>query len=439
MKKLISINDLDVGMFVDAEVVAERNNDDEQKFLVPQNAVCTGSSAKRARLTGQMGEKIKAAGGLLIKSDAIINSLTQIGYKSITIDTDKGGDVPETVKPLTDPSRKPPPEGRLCHYDEEIERAKEIRDETTDTLKNALDDVATGKDLDKGKIDEAGEVISESIVRNVDAMVSLTRIKQHDPYTAMHCMNVCTLVVAMAMADGIDPSLLPLITTATLLHDVGKTRVPLEVLNKPGRFEPEELAEMRRHATYSGDIMQEMGGFTEEAIAIATQHHEMMDGSGYPLSLKGDDIHPYARLTAVADIYDALTAKRVYKPAMPMYQALLRIHQNKGTEFEERAVDLFVRALGLYPVGSLVELNNKEQAVVFEPNPADSRKPTLGILTMANQKPRAAPFIVNLARRSEAEGREIVKVLDPDQVGLDIEKIMEDVASRGERTERMRR
>ena len=439
MKKLISINDLSAGMFVDAEVVAESHNGDEQQFLVPQNAVCTGSSAKRARLTGQMGAKIKAAGGLLINSDAIINSLKQIGYKSITIDTDKGGDVPETVKPLTDPSRKPPPEGRLCHYDEEIERAKEIRDETTDTLKNALDDVATGKDLDKGKIDEAGEVISESIVRNVDAMVSLTRIKQHDPYTAMHCMNVCTLVVAMAMADGIDPSLLPLITTATLLHDVGKTRVPLEVLNKPGRFEPEELAEMRRHATYSGDIMQEMGGFTEEAIAIATQHHEMMDGSGYPLSLKGDDIHPYARLTAVADVYDALTAKRVYKPAMPMYQALLRIHQNKGTEFEERAVDLFVRALGLYPVGSLVELNNKEQAVVFEPNPADSRKPTLGILTMANQKPRAAPFIVNLSRRSEAEGREIVKVLDPDQIGLDIEKIMEDVASRGERTERMRR
>ena len=181
MKKLISINDLSAGMFVDAEVVAERSNGDEQQFLVPQNAVCTGSSAKRARLTGQMGAKIKAAGGLLVKSDAIINSLKQIGYKSITIDTDKGGDLPETVKPLTDPSRKPPPEGRLCHYDEEIERAKEIRDETTDTLKNALDDVATGKDLDKGKIDEAGEVISESIVRNVDAMVSLTRIKQHDP------------------------------------------------------------------------------------------------------------------------------------------------------------------------------------------------------------------------------------------------------------------
>ena len=252
-------------------------------------------------------------------------------------------------------------------------------------------------------------------------------------------MNVCTLVVAMAMADGVDASILPLITTATLLHDVGKTRVPLEVLNKPGRFEPEELAEMRRHATYSGDIMKEMGGFTEEAIAIATQHHEMMDGTGYPLAIKGDDIHRYSRMTAVADVYDALTAKRVYKPAMPMYKALLRIHKNKGTEFEERAVDLFVRALGLYPVGSLVELNNKEQAVVYEPNPTDSRKPTLGLLTMANQKSRAAPYVVNLAMRSEAEGREIVKVLDPEKVGVDIENIMEDVAERGERTERMRR
>jgi len=182
------------------------------------------------------------------------------------------------------------------------------------------------------KVNEASEVITESILRNVDAMVSLTRIKQHDPYTAMHCMNVCTLVVAVAKAEGIDAATLPMITTATLLHDVGKTRVPLEVLNKPGRFEPEELEVMRQHATFSGDIMREEGGFPEEAIAIATQHHEMMDGSGYPGALKGDEIHPYARMTAVADVYDALTAKRVYKPAMPMHQALMRIHKNKGTE-----------------------------------------------------------------------------------------------------------
>ncbi|MBT4502863.1 MAG: HD-GYP domain-containing protein, partial [Gemmatimonadetes bacterium] len=411
MKKLISMDHLNVGMFLEAEAVSETKDGQEQNFLSAKNAVSTGASSKRARLTGRMHEKIDQDGGLLITSENQVKSLRQTGLSMVTIDTDKGNDLPEDVKPLTDPSRKPPPEGRLVHYDEEIEKAKEIRSETTDTLKTSLEDVASGKEMDVEKIQGAGTVISESILRNVDAMVSLTRLKKHDPYTAMHSMNVCTLVTAMAMQDGGASGDLPMITTAALLHDVGKTRVPLEILNKPGRFEPHELQEMRKHATYSGDIMEETGGFSPEAIAIATQHHEMIDGSGYPLGLKENEVHRFARLTAVADVYDALTAKRVYKPAMPMYQALLRIHKNKGTEFEEHAVDLFVKTLGLYPVGSLVELNNKERGVVYEPNPSDSRKPTVGLFTTSNQKPRGAPFIVNMAIRSEAEGREIVKVL----------------------------
>jgi HD-GYP domain-containing protein (c-di-GMP phosphodiesterase class II) len=439
MKKLISVKDLTVGMFLDADVVTEFRDGEEQKFLEARNAVCTGPRNKRARLTGKMHERIANDGGLLLSSESHVASLRETGLSMVTVDTSKGCDLPEGVKPLTDPNRKPPPEGRLVHYDEEVERAAEARTATTDTLKEALQDVATGKGVDVGRIQDASVVISESILRNVDAMVSLTRLKKHDPYTAMHSMNVCTLVVAMAMADGVDPSILPMITTAALLHDVGKTRVPLEILNKPGRFEPHELQEMRKHAVYSGDILMESGGFTEEAIAIATQHHEMMNGSGYPNGLKGDQIHSYARFTAVSDVYDALTAKRVYKPAMPMHQALLRIHKNRGTEFDDRAVELFIKALGIYPVGSLVEMNTKEQAVVYQPNPENSRKPVVGLLTMPTQKPRAAPMIVDLSKRSEAEDREIVKVLDPDQIGLDIEATMEEISKHGERTERRRR
>ena len=439
MKKLISIKDLQVGMFLNAESETEEKDGKQVQYLSVTNATGVGSTGKRARLTGRMHEKITQDGGLLIGSDNIIASLRSTGMSMVTIDTDKGEDLPDNIKPLTDPNRKPPPEGRLVHYDEEIEQAKGVRDETTDTIKTALQDVAEGKEMDVDKVQEAGGVISESILRNVDAMVSLTRIKKHDPYTAMHCMNVCTLVTAMAMHDGTEPGILPMITTAALLHDVGKTRVPLEILNKPGRFEPDELLEMRKHAIYSGDIMREDGSFSEGQIAIAEQHHEMMDGSGYPQSLAGDAIHYYARLTAVADVYDALTAKRVYKPAMPMYQALLRIHNNKGTEFDEAAVDLFVKTLGLYPVGSLVEINTGEQAIVCEPNPVDSRKPVVALLTQPNKKPRAAPFIISLAVRSQADGREITKVMDPDKIGIDVEEIMADVEKRGERTDRKSR
>ena len=436
MKKLISIKDLRVGMFIDAEAVTDERDGEEFKYLSAVNSTGTGSTGKRARLTGRMHEKIESDGGLLIASDNMIASLVSTGLSMVTIDTEKGDDLPENAKPLTDPNRKPPPEGRLVHYDEEIEKAKEVRDETTDTLKTALSDVAEGKEMDVERVQEAGGIISDSILRNVDAMVSLTRIKKHDPYTAMHCMNVCTLVTAMAMHNGTEPAMLPMITTAALLHDVGKTRVPLEILNKPGRFESHELQEMRKHATYSGDIMREDGSFSEEQIAIAEQHHEMLDGSGYPQGLSGDAIHYFARLTAVADVYDALTAKRVYKPAMPMYQALLRIHKNKGAEFDEDVVDLFVKTLGLYPVGSLVEINTGEQAVVFEPNPTDSRRPVVALLTQPNKKPRSAPYIMSLAVRSQADGREITKVMDPEKIGIDVEKIMQDVEQRGERTDR---
>jgi len=436
MKKLISINDLKVGMFLEAEAVTEQKDGEEFNYLSALNATGIGGTGKRARLTGRMHEKVANNGGVYITSENLIESLCSTGLSLVTIDTEKGLDLPEDVKPLTDPNRKPPPEGRLVHFDEEIEQAREVRDSTTDTLKTALEDVAEGKEMDVQKVQEAGTVISESILRNVDAMVSLTRIKQFDPYTAMHSMNVCTLVTAMAMHDGTDPGQLPMITTAALLHDVGKTRVPLEILNKPGRFEPHELQEMRKHASHSGDIMREDGSFSVEQISIAEQHHEMLDGSGYPAALRGDEIHYYARLTAVADVYDALTAKRVYKSAMPMYQALMKIHKGKGTEFDERGVDLFIKTLGLYPVGSLVEINTGEQAIVCEPNPNDSRKPVVALLTQPNKKPRVAPYVISLAVRSQADGREIVKVLDPDKIGADVEKLMADVDQRGERTDR---
>ena len=181
MKKLISIKDLQFGMFLDAEAVTEEKDGEEVRYLSATNATGVGGAGKRARLTGRMNEKITQDGGLLIGSDIIIASLRSTGLSMVTIDTDKGEDMPDNVKPLTDPSRKPPPEGRLVHYDEEIEQAKEVRTETTNTIKTALQDVAEGKEMDVEKVQEAGGVILESILRNVDAMVSLTLSKNTTP------------------------------------------------------------------------------------------------------------------------------------------------------------------------------------------------------------------------------------------------------------------
>ena len=184
-------------MFLEAEVATKTQNGEEQRFLQVRNALSPLFSTRKARLTGRMNELIAQQGGFLIRSLKHISSLQATGVKMVSIDTDKGRDLSDHVRPLTDPNRKPPPEGRLVHFDEEIEKAKQARTQSIETIRETLTDVASGKGVDIAKIQSASKVITESILRNMNAMVSLTRIKKHDPYTAVHCINVCTLVVAM--------------------------------------------------------------------------------------------------------------------------------------------------------------------------------------------------------------------------------------------------
>lgn len=431
MRKLIAIEHLEVGMFVDAEVVNEEKDGDMHHFLQVRDGLINKSSRKRARLKGGLPHQVTDQGGVAIASEETVEALRATGLSAVTIDTQKGKDLPLNIVPLTDPKRESPPGGRIVHFDEEVDRAKEIRGEATETMKEAMENIASGKGVDIVKIQKASTIITESIMRNLDALVSLTRIKQHDPYTAMHSINVCTLVVAMVQSEGVDTKTLEMITTAVLLHDIGKTRIPLDILNKPGKLEFAELTQMRRHAEYGGDILREVGGFAKEAIAIATQHHEMMDGSGYPLGLKGDEIHPLARLTAVADVYDALTAKRVYKEGMPLHQALLAILKNRTDEFDDHAVKLLVKTVGFYPVSSLVLLSTGELALVYQPNPDNPYLPIVGIFTGQEENSRSKPFIVDLSKPANANERQILKVLKADAVAIDIEAKMQEIEMHG--------
>ena len=395
MKKTIKISQLEVGMYVEA---------DDAK-----------GSDKRS---------LKAR---LISGRDQIEQLRSAGLTTVTIDTEKGKDLPPkpiVLKKAPQPRAERLPPGRKVAYRDELKQARAARHVVGKALRGVMENVALGGSMDRAKLDAAGKLIARSVFRNVDAMVGLTRIKEHDPYTAAHCVNVCVLVLAVAHSEGITESDAEMLATAALLHDIGKTRVPLEVLNKPGRFEPEELAEMRKHAVYAEGVLSEMPGVTDEIMCIATQHHEMFDGSGYPHKLTGEEIHRFGQMTAVADVYDALTSARVYKPALPPYFALGRIYGNRDAEFRRDVVDLFIKSLGLYPVGSLVLLDTGEVGVVCEPNPEDTRQPKVGIIVTRYRKRRQVPLVVDLADAHASEVRRIAKVLDPAKYGLDVEKIM---------------
>jgi len=409
-KKKININQLKVGMYMEADVKEGAKG-----------------SKSNVKLLGK---------GVLITSENQIRRLKAAGLENVTIDTAKGEDAAggEVLnKPLAVPQerkskKKPLPPGRSVEYREALKMAKKTKAAVGSALKGVMENVAMGGSMDQGKLKVAGKLMTQAVFQNVDAMVGLTRIKEHDAYTAGHCVNVATLVLAVAHADGMDQSTCEMLANAALLHDIGKTKVPLEILNKPGRFEPHELAEMRKHTIYGEEILVEMGGITEEMMFIATQHHEMWDGSGYPHKLTGQQIHRFGQMTAIADVYDALTAARVYKPALPPHFALSRIYGNRDKEFSADIVDLFIKSLGLYPVGSLILLSTEEVAIVSEPNPLNTKKPKVGIIQTKYGKERHVPVIIDLDDPHAQEPRDIVQVLDPAKYEIDIEAYLKRIA-----------
>ena len=409
-KKKINIDQLQVGMYMEADVKEGAKGSNNNLKLLDK--------------------------GVLITSENQIRRLRAAGLENVTIDTAKGedaagGEVLNTslaVPQERTPKKKTLPPGRKVEYREALKMAKKTKAAVGSALKGVMENVAMGGSMDQGKLKVAGKLMTQAVFQNVDAMVGLTRIKEHDAYTAGHCVNVATLVLAVAFADGMDQGTCEMLAKAALLHDIGKTKVPLEILNKPGRFEPHELAEMRKHTLYGEEILVDMGSITEEMMFIATQHHEMWDGSGYPHKLSGQQIHRFGQMTAIADVYDALTAARVYKPALPPHFALSRIYGNRDKEFSADIVDLFIKSLGLYPVGSLILLSTEEVAIVYEPNPLNTKKPKVGIIRTKYGKERHVPVIIDLADPNPQENRTIVQVLDPAKYNIDIEAYLRRIA-----------
>lgn len=329
--------------------------------------------------------------------------------------------------------------GRLAHFDEELEKAETIRQSAIETLGNFLEKLAQNQDVSLDKIQQEANAISQSIQRNRDTLPSLTRFKENDAYSTTHSVNIALLVTAMALANGSDPSALTSIATASLLHNVGKVRLPAELLGKKDVFAAVENETMRQHVDHGEKLIREMGDFPEGALTIVVQHHERADGSGYPAALQGDQIHLLARLAAAADVYNALTTAKPYRPALTMHEALLHLYKNKGGEFAAEAVGCLIDVLGPCPVGSLIELKNWERGLVLEPNPEDPLRPLVGLITRPSQEYRDIPTIVDLAGQVGQEGMEIVKVLDPVRVGMDDTQWMATIKAQAERIDTKKR
>ena len=235
-----------------------------------------------------------------------------------------------------------------------------------------FDEARLGRALDVEGCAPLVDEIASSMQRNAGAMLGLVRLKTHDDYTFMHSVAVCTLMVVLARRMGLTEAQVREAGLAGLVHDIGKAKIPLEVLNKPGKLTPAEYhlikepsAPRPRHAA------RDTGSPSAVALDVCLHHHERPDGQGYPEGLSGEAFSPLARMGAVCDVYDAISSNRPYKVGWLPADSIAKMAEwTRAGKFDAAVFRAFIDCVGIYPVGSLVRLGSERLAVVVEHNPA---------------------------------------------------------------------
>ncbi|WP_312569620.1 HD-GYP domain-containing protein [Comamonas sp.] len=249
---------------------------------------------------------------------------------------------------------------------QELERASAMCDEASDAVMRMFSEARMGRALDLSTASTLVQAVCSSVERHPDALISMARLKTSDNYTYMHSVAVCGLMVALARKMELSEAQIMQAGMAGLLHDMGKAHSDPNILNKPGALTDEEFKHMQRHPV-KGFLMLQGSVQDEGVLDACLHHHERMDGKGYPHGLAGADIRLLTRMTTICDVYDAITSDRPYKKGWAPGVALQRMAQWCHTHLDAQIFETFVKAIGLYPVGSLVRLQSGLLGVVCAP------------------------------------------------------------------------
>ena len=262
--------------------------------------------------------------------------------------------------------------------------------------------------------------LAQAVSQNRTALLALTTLKNYDNYTFTHMVNVSILTMGQARALGIDGPLLREFGLAALMHDIGKVRTPLEILNKPGKLTDEELAIMQQHPVDGAEILRATPDLPALAPIVAFEHHRRLDGTGYPKIERGS-LNLGTMLCAISDVYDAMRSQRAYQQAFPSDRILAVLKQKEGRMFDQHLIRRFVQLIGIYPAGNLVRTDTGHLALVRHVHAPDPYRPQVRVLTDGAGAMLERPYDVNLWEGQSREGEPgaIVAPVDPATVGID--------------------
>ncbi len=284
-------------------------------------------------------------------------------------------------------------------------------------------DVLSGRPASISGARRVVDAMVDSVLKEPDTILRLSVLKNYDEYTFFHSVNVLVLSLTIGGNIGLDRPSLSALGMGALLHDIGKVKIPLDILQKRTALTPEEWEIVKRHPIEGADIALSTKGVHKISGVVALEHHYGYDRRGYPSLVLDAKPHLFSRIVEIGDVYDALTSKRSYRQATIPDNALRMIYSQSGKKFDPLLTKAFVKIMGLYPVGSVVKLNSGEFGVVIRANREDLIRPTVKVVLDANRGP-IEPFVVDLALETKDGGfrTTILEAVNARTVGIDVEK-----------------
>jgi HD-GYP domain-containing protein (c-di-GMP phosphodiesterase class II) len=381
--------------------------------------------------------------------------LKRYGIKQIVIDPTKGLDVEERVTaPAAPPAPAVSPEAPSLAVSPDAPAASAPRDvpapapstdrpaaipsradlaiaglvhsESVTAMQRILEGITSAVRLDSPALRTMVTRIHDRLIENRSAMMTVTRLQQlqrFDAHIFSHVINVNVLAMAIGIEQGLDAQRLEELALGALLHDIGEMRLPLNLFRKGDALTAAERGLLHQHPRLGIALLSHSREMTETIRRIIVEHHERYDGSGYPSHLRGEAIAPLSQLVGLVDVYDALVTSRYGRPAITPPQAIRQIYKlGLAGQFHKTQVEHMIQCLGVYPIGSLVELSTGERAVVVATKAELSVKPSLKIICDAKGHPYPQPLLIDLSEPdTEGPARAILRDLDPQQEDCRIE------------------
>lgn len=286
--------------------------------------------------------------------------------------------------------------------------SEETRFEARINIKNAMDSIRYGNSLDVKPVRNSVCKMIDELMDVKDAIVNMQDLKSIDQYTFSHSVNVCVLSLITGISMNYDEERLRELGIGAMLHDVGKIRIPNEILNKPGSLTTEEFEIVKKHTNYGYEMLKKSKVLSTYASYIALTHHERFDGEGYPLGLRGEEIHEFARIVSIADVYDAITSDRVYKRRIHINEAVEYLIGMGDHQFDYNIVRNFIEHITIYPPGTCVLLNDGEKAIVVDVNKRYPNRPIIRILVDSEGQIPKEPIEIDLTKNNTLLISEII-------------------------------